>query len=152
MCVSPPPPPSHRQCRPSAPLFRPPPSAPRPTGSASVCPPPSALRPLPPPPPPSTPSPFTAKQWRYLLAGGGSAETQEGPNPAPAWLTPQCWGEMCYISGHIEELQGLNTHVAENIDHYHVCARAHARARAVPPSPPAFGGVGRGPGGGGGLR
>ena len=34
-----------------------------------------------------------SKEWRYLLAGGGSSETQSIPNPAPEWLTDQTWGE-----------------------------------------------------------
>eukprot|EP00667_Euglena_gracilis_P000011 EG_transcript_11 len=59
-----------------------------------------------------------ALEWRYLLAGGGSSETQSMPNPAAEWLTDQTWGEMCYISKNLPVFKGLEAHVAEHLPHY----------------------------------
>ena len=56
---------------------------------------------------------LTNSQLRFLLTGGVVVGDLDKENPAPEWISPKMWTEMCLLSD-IEGLKGLADHVSAN--------------------------------------
>ena len=56
---------------------------------------------------------LTDSQLRFLLTGGVVVGDLDKENPAPEWISPKMWTEMCLLSD-IEGLKGLADHVSAN--------------------------------------
>ena len=56
---------------------------------------------------------LTNAQLRFLLTGGVVVGDLDKENPAPEWISPKMWTEMCLLSD-IEAFKGLADHVSTN--------------------------------------
>ncbi len=50
------------------------------------------------------------------------------PNPAPEWMTDKAWTEVVMASGQLRSMQGLMSHIKDNIGEwkaFYDCANPH---------------------------